>query len=364
MTAAASFLPTALPPDASAGGFARWLRSRPGTAAVAGLLAFAGPLTFFTGALSVLRVPSGESIARLALWWTAYGAVLWGLLLLVGYCCERLASRHRRVVGAVIWFSGVALVAAGVSLATAGRAGILLEQGLVQSARAMHLHGFIFSLIMAWLFFAHLGRSRRHQQASARLSAAQAAQRHARNRIVQARLQEVQARIDPQVLFEMLEAARQLYQRDAQQAERLLDELIAFLRAALPRLRTPSSTLLREVDLARAYVRLHALAGEFEMEMTVDIAPDTIHARFPAGVLLPLLSPAYSGACRLRAWRSGDLCQVALIVGTAPSAAAIARVRSLLIELEPAGELALETASQRAGAGDVQVMVTVPYELA
>lgn len=364
MTAAASFLPAKLPPDAAAGGFARWMRSRPGVVEVAGLLAYAGPLTFFTGALSVLHAPSVESIARLAAWWTAYGAVLWALLLLVGYCCERLAARQSQAVGAVIWLSGAALVAAAVSLATASRAGILLEQGLVQSARTMHLHGFTFSLIMAWLFFAHLGRSRRHQQASARLSAAQAAQRHARRRVVQARLQEVQARMDPNVLFEMLEAVRQLYQRDAQRAERLLDELIGFLRAALPRLRTPSSTLLREVDLARAYIQLHALAEESDADMTVDIASDTMHACFPPGVLLPLLSSAGSGACRLSAWRSGDLCRVALVVGTAPSVAAIARVRSMLIELEPAGELAVETARQHAGAGDVRVIVTVSYELA
>ena len=32
----------------------------------------------------------------------------------------------------------------------------------------MHLHGFIFSLIMALLYFAHLRRSRVHQQAKAR----------------------------------------------------------------------------------------------------------------------------------------------------------------------------------------------------
>ena len=37
-------------------GLRQWLRNNQGAVVMAGLLAFAGPLTFFTGALSVMRL--------------------------------------------------------------------------------------------------------------------------------------------------------------------------------------------------------------------------------------------------------------------------------------------------------------------
>jgi hypothetical protein len=346
-----------------ASGFPHWLRTHRGAVAIAGLLAFAGPVTFFTGALSVMRAPTAVDLARLGVWWMLYGVLLWGLLLITGYGCERLTRRFGRTIRGGVWLLAACTSAAFANILTAGRTTILIEQGLVYSARTAQLYAFIFSLIMALLYFAHLRRSRGHEQAAARLAAAQAAQRHARRRIVQARLQEVQARIDPQLLFEMLDAVRRLYERDAARAECFLDELIIFLRAALPRLRTASSSLLREVELASAFVRLHALAGAAELGMTVDVAPDAMHARFPPGVLLPLLDTTVgssAGTCRLTTTRSSDDCRLVLALDAAPSDASVARVQSLLMELYGAsGRLEIEHTT-----GAIIVVVTVPYELA
>lgn len=346
-----------------ASGFPHWLQTHRGAVAMAGLLAFAGPLTFFTGALSVMRAPTTVDVARLGLWWMLYGTSLWCLLLVTGYGCERLARRFGRYARGGVWLLAACSAAAVPNILTAGRETILMEQGLVHSARTMHLHGFTVSLVMALLYFAHLRRSRGHEQAAARLAAAQTAQRDARRRIVQTRLQEVQARIDPQILFEMLDTVRRLYERDAARAERCLDELIVFLRAALPRLRTASSSLLREIELARAFVRLHALAGAAGLDMTMDVAPDAMHARFPPGVLLPLLDTAVAssaGPCRLTATRSSDGCRLGLTLGAAPSDRSVARVQSVLTELYgTAGKLEIESTT-----GAINVIVKVPYELA
>jgi len=330
---------------------------------MAGLLAFAAPLTFFTGALSVMRTPTASAVARLGLWWTLYGVSLWCLLLVTGHGCERLARPFGRRIRGGMWLLAACLAAALANLLTAGRATILIEQGLVQNAQTMQLHGFTVSFIMALLYFAHLRRSREHEEAAARLAAAQTAQRDARRRIAQARLQEVQARIDPRLLFEMLDTVRRLYLCDAARAERFLDELIAFLRAALPRLRTASSSLAREVELARAFVRLRALASASGLGMIIDVAPEAVHARFPPGVLLPLLDTAgrcSGGSCRLTATRPGDFCRLILTLDAAPSDASIERVQSLLRELYgTSGKL--KTGSTT---GAVTVIVEVPYELA
>lgn len=351
------------PPVQPDSGFAHWLRTHRSAVAMAALLAFAAPVTFFTGAFSVMRAPAAAELARLALWWILYGVSLWCLLLITGYACERLTRSSGRYLRAGIGLPAACLAAAFPNILTAGRTTILIEQGLVHSARTAHLYAFIFSLIMALLYFAHLRRSHGHEQAAARLAAAQTAQRRARRGLIQARQQEVQARIDPQLLFEMLDNVRRLYDRDAARAERLLDELILFLRAALPRLRSASSSLLREAELARAFVGLHALAGAARLAMTIAVAPEVMHARFPPGVLLPLLNSAAggnAGPCQLSAARSGDACRMVLTLDAAPSDRSVARVRSLLTELHgKSAKLELE----RTG-GATKVIVEVPYELA
>jgi len=356
-------MPLDLRQEKQAGGLPRWLRTNRGSVAMAGLLAFAGPVTFLAGALSVMRAPTAFAVIQLCFWWTLYGVSLWCLLLVAGYGCERLVRPFGRYVRAGAWLIAACSAAALANLATAGRATVLIEQGLVNSARTMQLHGFTISLVMVLLYFAHLRRSREHEQAAARLAAAQAAQRDARRRVVQARLQEVQARIDPQVLFEMLDTVRRLHERDAARAERFLDELIVFLRAALPRLRTAWSSLLREVELARAFVSLHALADADGPEMATEVAPDAMHARFPPGVLLPLLDVAVTAEARprrLTASRSGDDCRLILTSGAPPSDASISRVRSLLAELYGrSARLQVES-----GTGAIDIVVTVPYELA
>lgn len=343
--------------------FLHWLRTHRGAVAMAGLLAAAAPITFFTGAVSVMPAPSAVAVARLGIWWTLYGLSLWCLLLVTGYGCECLARPLGRYLRGTMWLAAACLAAALANVLTAGRVTILVEQGLVQNAQTMQLHGFTVSLVMALLYFGHLRRSREQDAAAARLAAAQTAQRDTRRRVAEARLQEVQARIDPQLLFEMLDTVRCLYERDAARAERFLDELVHFLRAALPRLRTASSSLLREVELARAFVRLRALAGADGLGMTIDVAPDARHARFPPGVLLPLLDSAVragAGPWRLTATRSDKACRIDLGLDTAPSNLSLARVRTLLTELYGATGI-LQTERM---AGGVKVMVEVPYELA
>ncbi|HEY1460260.1 MAG TPA: histidine kinase, partial [Casimicrobiaceae bacterium] len=253
--------------------------------------------------------------------------------------------------------------AACVELSTAGRGRILIEQGVVQNSQTMHFYAFVSALIMALLFFVHLQQSRVQEEAAARLASAQAAQLEARRRAVRARLQALQARIDPQLLFDLLETVRHSYDDDPSRAERLLDELVAFLRAALPRLRSESSSLSREADLARAYARLRALAGAKGVEMRLDLAGDVMGARFPPGVLLPLLDDALRaqpGVCTLKVERAGGECRIALSLSASPSQAVVARIRGVLTELYgAAAELLVVHAS-----GVACATVKVPYELA
>jgi len=216
---------------------------------------------------------------------------------------------------------------------------------------------------MALLFFTHLQHSRAHADAAERLDAAKVAQREARRRLAYGQLKAVQARIDPQLLFDMLDAVRRAYESDPVRAERLLDELVAFLRAALPRLQDASSTVPREAETARALARLHALSADSSVGMSIDLADDAMAARFPPGVLLPLLNEALqvrAGACALTATHRGADSVIVLTVPSAPSEATVERVRAVLADLYgSAAELTVAAKGEGASA-----VVKVPYERA
>jgi hypothetical protein len=345
---------------AVAAGFMHWLRAHRGAITMAGLLSFAAPVTFFASVVSVMREPA-EDVLVLTAWFTLFGIELWGLLLVIGYALQRVEAIGRYARSATLLGAGVA--AGFADLSTSGRGTILVEQGVVQGIQTMHVSAFAFSFIMALLFFAHLHRSHAQEAAAARLAAAQAAQRATRQRLVHSRLQAVQARIDPQLLFEMLDAIRRAYEDDVARAERLLDELVSFLRASLPSVRSTSSSVLREARLARAYAQLRTLAGTTDIDMTLDVSPEVVEARFPPGVLLPLLDDALharGGACALSATRCSRDCKLVLTLPARPLDAAVTRVRSLLADLYGASaELVVAHAN-----GVVSATVKVPYELA
>ena len=160
-----------------------------------------------------MREPTAVDVMMLASWYVLYGVELWGLLLVIGYAFQRLhpnTSIRTRCHDAA--WRGAQQSRAWRSRQRVGD-GFSSNRAWSLSSQSMHLYAFISGLIMALLFFAHLQRSRAHEEAAARLAAAQAAQREARRRLAHARLQAVQARIDPQLLFDMLDAVRRCLRR-------------------------------------------------------------------------------------------------------------------------------------------------------
>ncbi|MDB5751688.1 MAG: hypothetical protein JWP65_2109 [Ramlibacter sp.] len=340
-----------------------WSTAHPGALTMASLLAIAAPLRFLIGALSVMQQPATEDVLQLAGWWLLYAAVFWLALLLAGEAGERVSARAGRLARTLLWPALACGCAAAANLGAAGRARILIEQGVVQGALPMHLYGFALSFALALIYFAHLWRSRSHEDAAARLVAAQRAQREARRRRVQMDLQAVQARIDPALLFGMLDAVRLAYANDPPRAERLLDELIAFLRASFPHLRSVSSSVPREAERARAYAQMLSLAAAGGWSMTLDICEAARHARFPPGALLPLVDDALrtrGGQCKLTASCTAGTCRVVLDLPARPSDSSVQRVQALLQEIDGAPARVIVAAQGRRAT----VTLQVPHETA
>jgi hypothetical protein len=214
------------------------------------------------------------------------------------------------------------------------------------------------------LLAAQFHRSHLEREAAARLRGLLKEVRGAQQRHSEARLRMLQSRIDPGLLFGVLERVQALYETAPERAEMLLEELIVFLRAVLPKLQRAASTVGEEVGVAEAYVRLRALADDQATAFDIDAAA-AADAPFPPGVLLPLVGSLLQGragstSLGVRVEVDGGLCELTLTSDAAPPEATLAQARRVLADLYD-GDAALELDRV---AGRPAVRIRIPHEAA
>jgi hypothetical protein len=109
---------------------------------------------------------------------------------------------------------------------------------------------------------------------------------------VDARLRLLQAQVEPHFLFNTLANVRELVDSGSPQASDVLGSLIAYLRAAVPRLHDPATTLGQELDLVRAYLELMQMRmpDRLQYSLHADAAAHTL--RCPPMTLLTLVENA------------------------------------------------------------------------
>ncbi|HEY2862791.1 MAG TPA: histidine kinase [Casimicrobiaceae bacterium] len=91
--------------------------------------------------------------------------------------------------------------------------------------------------------------------------------------MIEARLQALQAQIEPHFLFNTLANVKLLYAAESARAKPLIHELAAYLRAALPQMRNMRSTLARELSLARAYLSILQVRMGQRLKIVIAVAP-------------------------------------------------------------------------------------------
>ncbi len=134
-------------------------------------------------------------------------------------------------------------------------------------------------------------RSREMDLRAARLKADAERERLTRQG-VQAELKMLQAQVEPHFLFNTLANLRFLVQTGSPDAVTMLDHLIHYLRTALPEIRAESSTLGREVELARAYLEILRLRMGGALEIAIDLPEGTARVPFPALMVMTLIENA------------------------------------------------------------------------
>ncbi len=140
-----------------------------------------------------------------------------------------------------------------------------------------------------------------------------------------ARVRLLHAQIEPHFLFNTLANIQALVESGSPQASAVLRSLIAYLRAAMPRLDDEGATLGNEVSLVRAYLDLMLMRMPDRLAFEIDVPADLRGERFPAMALLTLvenairhgIDPAEQGGCIvLRAWREADGALVVSVADT------------------------------------------------
>jgi hypothetical protein len=108
----------------------------------------------------------------------------------------------------------------------------------------------------------------------------------------EARLQVLQAQIEPHFLFNTLATVRRLYQSDAVSGESMLENLMRYLTVALPQMRSADSTLGREIALVEAYLEIQKIRMGRRLTYAMDVPARLRDVHLPPMMLLTLAENA------------------------------------------------------------------------
>ena len=146
-------------------------------------------------------------------------------------------------------------------------------------------------LLASWMAMTSLLRQR-DALARSQALAFQLERSELERKALDARLRLLQAQIEPHFLFNTLANVRELVDSGSPQASRVLDTLIAYLRAAVPRLHDPATTMGQEMQLVRAYLELMQLRMPDRLQFSVDADEGVLALRCPPTTLLTLVENA------------------------------------------------------------------------
>jgi sensor histidine kinase YesM len=139
-----------------------------------------------------------------------------------------------------------------------------------------------------WLFYS----LRADEVARAQLNEAEFRREALQAQMVEARLSALQAQIEPHFLFNTLANVKRLYETAPVRGREMLASLINYLKAALPSMREPGSTLAREIELVRSFLTILQMRMGERLQFAIDAPLDLAAARVPPMVLPTLVENA------------------------------------------------------------------------
>jgi sensor histidine kinase YesM len=150
-----------------------------------------------------------------------------------------------------------------------------------------------FLLIVASFIVKVVARGKRRAELSANEATKRAETEQLERTVLEARMEALQAQIEPHFLFNTLASIDQLIQTDPQRASKMQQSLIRYLRSAMPQMREGSRPSLgQQVNLCSAFLEIMAVRMEGRMQAVVSVPEGLKSAIFPSMMLQTLVENA------------------------------------------------------------------------
>jgi LytS/YehU family sensor histidine kinase len=150
------------------------------------------------------------------------------------------------------------------------------------------LTGFVLGYLASVMVHMRLRAAR----ATAALHKAEAARLLMSKHAMESELKLMQAQIEPHFLFNTLASVQFLTETDPPQASRLLGHLLSYLRAALPQMRSASTTLGQEVEFAEAYLNILKMRMGTRLDFGIEVPAALRTLPFPPVLLISIVENA------------------------------------------------------------------------
>jgi signal transduction histidine kinase len=245
---------------------------------------------YLQGGLFVESWPQlGEPLRRFVFFWVAQFVVACAMLALLAKGFPKVPAQGLHRVGG-LW--ALVLVGAVAGLILQALVFWLMFANQEQSTPGNLRYLFFWNLVLAgFLTLAH-SFAQRGQAASHALHDANVRRMALARELDTARLQLLQAQVEPHFLFNALANVRRLLRTDAPAARTLLTDLLRYLQEALPALRDEHTTLGREAELVRAFLAVHQVRMGARLQTRIHVPPDLAGHSVPPMVLLTLVENA------------------------------------------------------------------------
>ena len=151
----------------------------------------------------------------------------------------------------------------------------------------------IFLLIVVSFIIKAVAGGKRRAEIKATEATQRAETEQLERTVVEARMEALQAQIEPHFLFNTLASIDQLILTDPPRASKMQQSLIRYLRSAMPQMREGGRpTLGQQVDLSSAFLEIMAIRMEGRLQSVVAVPEGLKSALFPSMMLQTLVENA------------------------------------------------------------------------
>lgn len=291
---------------------------------------------------------------------------------------EALGPVMRFVNHGSFWVVSLFYAILGTGIVTGslwGYAFVTGQRGMLNwiGSREQIFTSFVISLVIS--LFISIMWKRRADDLTAQIALAGEQERvsTAERAAAEANLRALQAQIEPHFLFNTLANVTSLIHTKPDDAKRMLEDFIAYLRATLASTREDRTTLNSEFEMMKSFLSILQIRIGDRLQFDIDLPDDVHNATMPPMLLQPLIENAIrhglepkveGGSIILKAERSGERLRISVIdtglgFGTKPSnGIGLKNVRERIEKLYGnAGGVSIEE-NQPSG---TRVVLTIPF---